>query len=238
MDVFVEARLDAFADAGPAGFLQGKVKSYRERLQNAKEAIWTFRAQNRGFVDGGDTLLRERSDLDSSLRDAGNEIAGLREKLSLLRQQAATTSAAAEAERDPLLTQLEQELLKLQLEEQCQLGRFREDSRAVASVRAQIELVQERLGHREIALAEAGARADPQSAIQSVEVYLGFREACLSEETNREKIANTGAIEKPVPPYEPVVPRTRVNLALGALLGIGLGLTLAFVVDSPEPFAR
>ncbi len=288
IEVFKEEHLRAFADPTSARFLEDKVQSYREQLEKTEQDIRTFRVQNQRFVDGGETFVRERSELESSLRDAENQIAGLREKLSLLRQQAATTSAIAEMERDPVLTQLKEELLRHQLEEKRLLGSFREDSRAVASVREQIKLVQDRLKEREAALAEAGARAELRSEIRAAEAELGFQdarraslkrqlqemddqlrlvpqlqqrlrdlernrdaaeknyqatlhrleEARLSEEMNQEKIASISVIEEPVLPYEPVLPRKRVNLALGALLGIGLGLAVAFVADSLAPFSR
>ena len=59
-----------------------------------------------------------------------------------------------------------------------------------------------------------------------------LEEARISKEMDDQKIANISVIQEPLLPVVPVSPRKRLNLAIGALVGAGLGLGLAFMAES------
>ena len=56
-----------------------------------------------------------------------------------------------------------------------------------------------------------------------------FEGALISEEMDRQKIANLSVIQRARPASVPSRPKKLLNLIVGAGLGLGLGLALAFL---------
>jgi uncharacterized protein involved in exopolysaccharide biosynthesis len=65
-----------------------------------------------------------------------------------------------------------------------------------------------------------------------------LEQARVSGEMDRAKLANISVIQHAWPPSEPRSPRKLLNLAVGSLLGLGLGLALAFLLEGLRAEAR
>ncbi len=65
--------------------------------------------------------------------------------------------------------------------------------------------------------------------------YLAYvdrhEEAQISEVMNRLKLSNISVIQKAVIPVKPVKPNKRMNILLGALIGVVVGLVYAYVIE-------
>ena len=158
VDHFKEKHLQAFGEPETTVFLQQKVATYRDKLDESEEEIQRFQAENRPFLDRGELILRQREDLAASLRAVGSEIAGLRERLAYLTRERENSlkQPSTAAKSDPAVNEAKARLLELQLEEQKLLAGFREDSRQVLSIRKQIELVKNFLEEEEAATPKGG----------------------------------------------------------------------------------
>lgn len=67
-------------------------------------------------------------------------------------------------------------------------------------------------------------------------LYLSkFQEARISESMDKENIANVGIIESAVPLMKPVKPKKRLNVLLGAFLGLIAGVGIVFLLEFLNP---
>ncbi|NIU85198.1 MAG: hypothetical protein GWN31_15480 [Candidatus Thorarchaeota archaeon] len=70
-------------------------------------------------------------------------------------------------------------------------------------------------------------------------LYLSkFEEARISESMDRQKISNIGVIERAVPVMEAIKPRKLLNILLGCLLGLSVGICVVFFLEFISPVFR
>lgn len=280
---FKEKHLEAFGDAQGLTFLTEKVEEFRTRLSEAEDAIKRFQSENRQFLDEGEVLLRQKHELEGTLKGIENQIAGLREKLNYLQKERANATtgeaAAVSTERNPTIVQAKANLLELQLEEQKLLANFSESNRQVVNIRKQIELVKKFLAEQEAVAEKSGAQSGLEVQIIDTVAELRFQEAKASSvrqqlgvlnaqvvdlpqvdaryrelardrdsaeknlstysrrleesrasaEMDQQKIANISVIQEPIMPLSPAYPKKKLNLAIGAVVGVVLGFACAFL---------
>ena len=65
-----------------------------------------------------------------------------------------------------------------------------------------------------------------------------FEEAKISENMDKQKIANVRVIEPAVPIMRPVKPKKRLNVMIGGFLGLFAGIGLAFLIEFIHPVFR
>jgi len=65
-----------------------------------------------------------------------------------------------------------------------------------------------------------------------------FEEAKISENMDKQKIANVKVIEPAVPIMRPVKPKKRLNVMIGGFLGLFAGIGLAFLIEFIHPVFR
>ncbi len=71
---------------------------------------------------------------------------------------------------------------------------------------------------------------------ENYKLYLAkFEETKLSESMDKENIANVRIIEHAVPTVKPIKPRKRLNVMIGAFVGLLVGVTVVFVVEFVNP---
>lgn len=124
-------------------------------------------------------------------------------------------SVYQEAEKEAMVAQadLDFELAREKIQRR-QLAQIDQEIRALDLKEKELQALQ-----REAATNEKNYRA-----------YLDrFEEARISNDMNKQKLANLSVIQSATPPFQPVKPNKPLNIALGALLGAvsGLGLALA-----------
>jgi uncharacterized protein involved in exopolysaccharide biosynthesis len=280
---FKEKHLEVFSDPRATAFLEEKVAEYRSSLEDAEQRTRQFRAANQSYFaeQQEGMLIQEHQALESSRKEAQNQIAGLGRKLTFLESQK-DAAAAGPGEQNRVISEAKAKLLDLRLQEQQLLTGYKESNRQVANVREQIRILNEFLEEQqanagldgfqqqlELDIVKTmsdlryqqakaanierqqsdlerkirsfpqldktlrGLRRERDALEESYQTYLKrLEEARISEEMDRQKIANISVIQEGAVPRRPILPRKRVNVAVGMFLGAATGLGLAFVIDA------
>ena len=292
---FRTRHLQAYGDAQATAFLDEKVAGIRGQLQKAEDQLKQFQKETKAFSadDQRTLLLQQRRDVEAFLKAARNEIAGLQQKVAYLRseKEKAAGSSRLASEQNKAVADARAQLLELRLQEQKLLSSFSESSRAVESVRKQIQLVEQFLEQQRAAIGQGEFAEDLEKQIVGLAGELRFQEArrdnllgqisqldeqiaALTErggeyrnlvreretsekayqvyeqklqefrtfqEMDAQNIANIGVIQAATVPTSAVWPRKSLNLLLGMVLGLGVGLAWALATDyverrgQPEP---
>ena len=155
IELFREKHLKVFSDP-QSSFLEKQLRIYQGKLGESEQAMESFKQSNQVFSldEQRSLLLRQRTDLDSTLKNTDHRIDELREKLLFLKNQKITSGAKSRTmytntEKDKILVDAKARLLTLQLTEQDLLKRYREDSRRVEDVRNEIQTVKNFLKEQE-----------------------------------------------------------------------------------------
>ncbi len=154
VELFKEKHLEVFSET-PSSFLESQLAAYREKLKDSENRLESFKQQNRvvSLEEQKSLLLKQRTDLDSSLKQANNTIRELQEKLASLNRQRKETSADkalyTNTEREQIIVDAKAKLLALQLQEQDLLKKYTEESRLVVNVRKEIQFVKNFLKEQE-----------------------------------------------------------------------------------------
>lgn len=155
VELFREKHLKVFSDP-QSSFLEKQLEIYRSKLGESEQSMQSFKQANQVFsLDEQRTLLlRQRTELDSTLKFTGHRIEELQEKLRAMKYQKNISSAKnkivyTNTEKDRILVDAKAKLLSLQLTEQDLLKRYREDSRRVEDVRNEIQTVKNFLKEQE-----------------------------------------------------------------------------------------
>jgi len=256
VDLFKEKHLEAFGEPQATAFLEEKATQASDELKAAEASLLAFQAEHPQFSleDKDALLLRERTELETALRDVENQIVAARQRS--LNAGSAVPGAQAE-------------LLRLRLEERSLLNTHNDDSRQVENVRREIALVEDflkseasdttgrhgqeigllssrkqRLEER-LAAVEADMNSLPalsqryRELQRDVEAKEGsydritqrLEKARTSAEMDRQKIANISVIQPAYAPLEPVSPRPMLNLAAAVIVGGGLALGAALLTE-------
>jgi len=155
VELFREKHLKVFSDP-QSTFLEKQLQIYRTKLGLSEESMQSFKQGNQVYSldEQRSLLLKQRTELDSILKNTDHRIDELREKLRSLRNQRITSSVKNKSvytntEKDKILVDAKAKLLSLQLTEQDLLKRYREDSRRVEDVRNEIQTVKKFLKEQE-----------------------------------------------------------------------------------------
>jgi uncharacterized protein involved in exopolysaccharide biosynthesis len=262
VDLFKEKHLEAFGEPQATAFLEEKAAKASEELKAAEAKLLEFQALHPQFSleDKDALLLRERTELETALRDVENQIVSARQR-----------SLTA----DPAVPSAQQELLRLRLAERKLLNTHNEDSRQVQNVRHEIALVEdflataaadntgrhgqelgmlaarkERLEER-LRAVESDLRSLPalSSRYRELErdvvakegsydrIQQRLEKARTSAEMDRQKIANISVIQPAYAPLQPVSPRPVLNLLAAVVVGSGLAIGAALLMERLYPSA-
>ena len=262
VDLFREAHLEAFGEPQATAFLEEQATRVAVELKAAEDVLLAFQAEHPQFSlkDKDVLLLRERTEIQTALRDLDNQIV-------MARQRGLTAGSAVPG--------ADEQLLRLRLEERKLLNTHNDDSRQVENVRREITLVEEFLkneqssasGRQGQEMALLATRKQPlEERLAAVENDLRslpalsqrFRElerdveakegsyqritqrlekARTSAEMDKQKIANISVIQPAYAPLEPVSPRPMLNLMAALILGSGLAVGVALALERFSPSA-
>ncbi|KPJ79473.1 MAG: hypothetical protein AMS19_11165 [Gemmatimonas sp. SG8_23] len=223
---FKDKHLEAFSDPQATAFLERQVEKYRSELEAQEQKVGAFRSANKLFSHENprQLLMMQREDLVVKLKEVDNQLSGLNSKLSYLTSEGAGTSRYA-----PL--DVTQELEK---ERVTTLGELSFQQATKAGIQEQLtHLDQEirNLPRQEKSFADLVR--EREAIAENYRTYsLKLEEARISDEMDRQKIANIRVIQEPVVPLRPILPRRGANLAVGFVAGFAVGAGLAFLVGA------
>ncbi len=291
VDFFKEKHL-AVHSGTESAFLKNQTDLYDQELKNSENRLEAFKQKNRVFsLDEQRTLLlRQRTELDTTLKSTKNRIDELDKKLASLRGQMKTLLADkdrfTQTERDKIIVEARAKLLTLQLSEQDLSSKYTDNNRLLVNVRKEIQIIRDFLKEQEEAIGgkvrtgnpvyqeaeKAAIMAEAEEAslrtkaatlqtqiaqldgeiktldLQEKELQglkreittndKNFRtyqdkkeEARISDEMNRQKLANISVIQAAVVPSKPIKPKKGLNILLSIVLGAVSGLGFAFLSE-------
>lgn len=229
---FKEKHLEAFSDPQATAFLERQVEKYRNELEDQEQRIGAFRTTNKLFSHDNprELLMVQRQNLTMKLEEAENQISGLESKLTYLRGEEAGSSRYAP--RD--LTQ------ELEKERMITLAELNFEKATRTGIRRQLALLD--LEIRDLPQQEKTFSDLIRERDRIAEGYrtysLKLEEAKISDEMDRQKIANIRVIQEPVVPIRPVLPQKRANMAVGLVAGFSVGAGIAFFLGSARAVAQ
>lgn len=248
VDRFTEKHLEAFAEPELVNFLTARVEEFRTRLDESEQALRDFETEHRAFAleDPQGTLLRRREEVRRELAELDREIANLR------RGDLQEASAVSEARRELLALELEQSRLKGKLRDDVtqRIGvvkRFIRERQAERE--AQVRLMDQSRSELEEELfqVESDLTSVPRLATRyrelrrerdaNEEQYRTYakrlRDARLSHEMDREKLASINVIQPAYAAPAPIWPSGYlISSAVIAVVAIIAGLLAGTLVDS------
>lgn len=289
---FKEKHLQAYSDPR-SSYLVAQLKAYEGRLTKSQAELQAFKQQNGVFAldEQRTLLLRQRADLDTSLKVAQSRIREVQQGVAALTRQLPTVAQdvplSTENERYRSIDDAKNQLLGLQLREQDLLRQYTERNQLVVSIRQEMSIVQGFISSQEsdiksrirtgqnivyqdlqkdllklqVELPSQEARAGslrgqiaqlddqiPQldrteSGLENLKRelsvndrnYRAYQEkveaARTLEDLNQQRSANISVIQAASVPTRPIKPRPLLSIALAAVLGLLVGLGVAFVTE-------
>ncbi len=141
INYYMDKRGDTYRNPKVFQFLDQKTEEDRQKLAEAESKLKTFQDQSQiiSFDEQRNFLLNKQRQLVNSRHDTENEIAQLQEKTSALERQLPTIQKTS-IDATVKMSDLENRLLGLELQEKELLSKYKEDNRLVVNVREQIQM--------------------------------------------------------------------------------------------------
>jgi uncharacterized protein involved in exopolysaccharide biosynthesis len=220
---FKEHHLMAFAEPQSANFLEGKVSRYRDELEAAEQKLLQFqKAHSVVTVENpAQELEEQRIKIDTALSQARSNVEGLNQRLTFLKKRATGLSRTSPLRRD-----IDLQIVSAEGELRAETARQQGLQKQREAAQAELQTIPGHLRRYRELLRDRDA-AETRHRIYSER----FEQASVSAEMDREKIANISVIQKGEVPPLPSYPRKLLILAVGSILGLGLGFGLALLLE-------
>ncbi len=186
VDYFREQHLKVFR--GPAAaFLEQQVAFHEKRLRDSEQKMEDYKQNNRIFSleEQRATMLKQRTDLDTSMLMAQNEIKQI--------QSGSESRMGRSPEQQASIDAAKARLLELQLKEEELVRKYNDDTKIVSGIRQEIKVVknfigeQEKFGDRlEKSRTQAAIKAQ-QAKIANIAVQIAEIDARIREINLRER---------------------------------------------------
>ncbi len=178
VDLFKEKHIQVYNDP-QSSFIEMQARSYGEKFKESEIKLQAFKQRNQvfSFDEQRAQLLKQRTDLETSLKNTQNRIHELETRLSLLKERLKTIpetkerysqGSLVEIERNDTVAQARSQLLALQLKERELLEKYKENSRTVTNVRKEIQIVEEFLRQQE-EKAKSGGSKDQRGKRETID---------------------------------------------------------------------
>lgn len=254
LDAFRAKHLEAFSDAGAVQVFEDTVADDAEHLRAAEAALQGFEAQHRAFylAEPNRMLMGQRVELQSALNEVEGQLADARRLLTEEPEplrQARTDLLALELEREELLGRYEatslpvanldariallegfvaERVSETDASRTANLAPLRQRRRSLRARLTELDaeiasLPELQARHRELTRTRDTVEARYEARLAQLD------EQRMAQEMGRRQIANIRVVQAPAAPLEPISPSLTRNLAMGAVLGLVLGIGLALL---------
>jgi uncharacterized protein involved in exopolysaccharide biosynthesis len=223
VDRFKEHHLRAYSEPLSKGFLEQNVARHQSELVRVEERQRALEEEHPllAVENPAQALEQERAQLALSLKQVRNEVAALNKRVAYLKTHEASLPRTS-SQREELAVQITAGIA----EAHAQVARQRGLEEQLADVEDQLHTLPTHMNSYRSLLRER------DFVERRFRVYAeSFEGALISEEMDRQKIANLSVIQRARPASVPSRPKKLLNLIVGAGLGLGLGLGLAFLRD-------
>lgn len=182
-------------------FVEGQLNAYKNKLAHAEAQVQKFKKQHSftSLEDQQQLLLEQRKELDTLLKETTNNISGLDTKLSWLKKQITKIPAkvplSSVTNQQQILQEAQKNLLDLEIKEQEYLTKYHDNSRALQSVRKEIELVENFLTKQQSAELENMVTTGKNPVYQELEIEILRTEAQLVSEVARREVTQKQILE-------------------------------------------
>jgi uncharacterized protein involved in exopolysaccharide biosynthesis len=218
--------LRAFSEPDSARFLESRVEQYSDELARFDEKLRGFQQDHPILaVESPAQMLEEqRAQVDLALKLSVNEIAAVNKRVTYLKQHQETLAR----------TSLLREEIDLQIvtgtgEVFAEVGRRKGLEGQLAAVESEL---QELPNHTR---AYGALLRERDAAERRHRIYAErLEQALISDEMDRQKIANISVIQQARRQPEPARPRKLLNLIVGMVLGLVLGFGPALLLEGAK----
>jgi uncharacterized protein involved in exopolysaccharide biosynthesis len=219
---YQDKHLAVFGDK-KSEFAELQLATYEKKLRESSRKLEEFRQRHGVFVydQQMEMLLRRKTELDASRRDAGVKLGELRKGLASMRRDLGRSPHAPDVR-----SQLNRDIIRMQAEEQSFQSREADLAALLAGVDKQI---------RELDLNERQLQALKRDLADDEKNYQLFKakheELRLNADLDQMRVSNINVIHAATVPTVHKSPRVKLNLALGVVLGVLTGLLYAIVAE-------
>jgi len=182
-------------------FVENQLNMYKKQLAHAEAQVQKFKKQHSfTSLEGQQQLLLEqRKELDTLLKETANNMSGLDTKLTWLKKRIikipAKVPLSSVTNQQQILQEAQKNLLDLEIKEQEYLTKYHDKSRALQSVRKEIELVENFLTKQQSVELENMVTTGKNPVYQELEIEILRTEAQLVSETARQKVTQKQIFE-------------------------------------------
>jgi uncharacterized protein involved in exopolysaccharide biosynthesis len=148
VDFFKEKHLQVYSDS-PSSFLEQQLAAYEKKLKESQDNLEAFKQKYHVFSleEQRTLLLKQRTDLDTTLKISQNQVKELQKKIFSLKSQMETVPENiflyTDTGHQRIIGDAKIQLLNLQLREQELLQKYKEKNLFVVNVRKEIQIVQD-----------------------------------------------------------------------------------------------
>ena len=139
--------------------MQQQLHAYRNKLADSERQLQEFQKKH-GIIsleEQRGLLLRQRQELDSTLKVVENQMKGYKDKLEWVKSQISQVPEriplSSTSHEQSIISSAKQNLLSLQLQEQQLLGKYTESSPHIRALHREMELIEEFIKKQEETLA-------------------------------------------------------------------------------------
>jgi len=225
---------------GKLSEIESQMKGTESEIQEITEMIASLEAQLSSLdqnIQLQETINKDTETLAAlKAKLVDLELQGLKEEINHVKKMIAEEEKKAQVfvlGRSPIRQSLETDLLKARARLEAlkakeknlepQTATYRERLKGLDGFEKQLNELE-----RQVAISETNYK-----------LYLSkFEEAKISESMDRQKIANVSIIETAIPPLNPIRPRKELNVLVGGLLGLLVGIGMAFLIEFINPVFR
>jgi uncharacterized protein involved in exopolysaccharide biosynthesis len=282
--LFKEKHNEIFRGSQFIDVLEKQVASYQDELEHTETKLKSFLEKNKysSPEEYGKSLLVKKQNLEVSINESKNQIAGLKNKIVFLKRESRKKDYFSDPENERVVNDIKTKLLNLKLEEQRLLSKYREASPIVVEHRKQIKILENFLKEQKVAIRSSSSYKEFQMGIVKLEAELSFHEkrilelsdqlaqmnvelqelpkkqdeyrhlirrrdlneenyyshlkklekARVSEQADHQDVGTVNVIQRAAVPSRSAPSGRKAKIAIGVLLGMTMGLGLAFFVEN------
>jgi uncharacterized protein involved in exopolysaccharide biosynthesis len=180
--LFKEKHSEIFKGVQVTALLEKQASTAWKELEHTATKLKTFLEENQYLIpeEHGRALLLQQQTLETSLSDASNQVAGLKNKIAFLKKESENNNFFADPETERVINEINTKLLDLQAEEQKLLSIYKETSSVVADHRKKMEIIANFLKEQKATVRNGASYKNFQLEIVKLQSEVRFHENRIS----------------------------------------------------------